>query len=241
MWSFGNRTGRLCLVIAGRKRVRLVIIAHVDAWGNTSRTGTRYRIDELYRHEEATRAALKAAQREWLERMRREIEGLPFEGNHESTYHPTTISGIDPSGRKAVRKPHVVHVLSRPAVDPLRQEQAMAERLRAGRAARPIPWPGKSTARRYGVRSDRGPGGDGHLPKTRGDRDAKRVWDERYRCFRMETQAAGFTWLLKSPHAEGPYLWVLGNPRRFAEPIFYRGKQGLFDVPEAMIADQPFV
>jgi len=33
------------------------------------------------------------------------------------------------------------------------------------------------------------------------------------------------------PFASGPYCWYLRNPRAFAEPVPYRGRQMLFDVP----------
>ena len=36
-----------------------------------------------------------------------------------------------------------------------------------------------------------------------------------------------------SPHRWG---WLLANPRRFAEPIPYRGAQGLFQVPDELVA-----
>jgi hypothetical protein len=44
-------------------------------------------------------------------------------------------------------------------------------------------------------------------------------------------------WLLGHPHAEGPYCWILEQPRRFATPIPYRGEQGLFEVPESVFED----
>lgn len=36
--------------------------------------------------------------------------------------------------------------------------------------------------------------------------------------------------------AEGPWCWVLANPRPFAEPIPYRGRQLLFEVPDEVLA-----
>ena len=39
-------------------------------------------------------------------------------------------------------------------------------------------------------------------------------------------------YLRDNPHTEGPYCFVLENPRRFSSPIPCRGMQGLFDVPE---------
>lgn len=38
--------------------------------------------------------------------------------------------------------------------------------------------------------------------------------------------------------ADGQWHWRLANPRGFAEPIPYRGQLGLFDVPDAIVADQ---
>lgn len=35
----------------------------------------------------------------------------------------------------------------------------------------------------------------------------------------------------------GPYCWVLEDVREFARPIRYRGAQGLFEVPDSVIAD----
>jgi hypothetical protein len=35
-----------------------------------------------------------------------------------------------------------------------------------------------------------------------------------------------------NPWASGPWCWVVENPRPFAEPIPYRGRQLLFDVPD---------
>ncbi|HEY1066885.1 MAG TPA: ASCH domain-containing protein [Pirellulales bacterium] len=47
-----------------------------------------------------------------------------------------------------------------------------------------------------------------------------------------------FAWLPDHAHAFGPICWVLQNPRRFAVPIPYRGAQGLFDVPDEIVAEQ---
>ena len=43
-------------------------------------------------------------------------------------------------------------------------------------------------------------------------------------------------WLASHPFTEGPVCWVLKNPRAFAEPIPFRGAQGLFDVPDEVVA-----
>ena len=42
-------------------------------------------------------------------------------------------------------------------------------------------------------------------------------------------------WLAFHRHAEGPFCWVLAECRKFAEPIPYRGMQGLFEVPKHLI------
>lgn len=36
-------------------------------------------------------------------------------------------------------------------------------------------------------------------------------------------------------HTEGPWCWVVASPRRLAEPIPYRGQQGLFGVPDKIM------
>ena len=43
-------------------------------------------------------------------------------------------------------------------------------------------------------------------------------------------------WLTSHEHAEGPHCLVLENIRRFVEPIPCRGMQGLFDVPDELVA-----
>ena len=42
-------------------------------------------------------------------------------------------------------------------------------------------------------------------------------------------------WLRLHCYLEGPVAWVLGRPLAFAEPIRYRGQQGLFDVTDAEV------
>jgi ASCH domain len=37
--------------------------------------------------------------------------------------------------------------------------------------------------------------------------------------------------------AFGPWCFVLANPRGFLRPIPYRGERGLFDVPDAIVAE----
>jgi hypothetical protein len=43
-------------------------------------------------------------------------------------------------------------------------------------------------------------------------------------------------WVKDHRHASGPCCLILGDARRFLEPIPYRGQVGLFEVPEAVIA-----
>lgn len=38
--------------------------------------------------------------------------------------------------------------------------------------------------------------------------------------------------------AHGPWCWVLENPRRFAEPVPYMGRLGLFDVVDPRVTEQ---
>lgn len=45
-------------------------------------------------------------------------------------------------------------------------------------------------------------------------------------------------WLAAHPYTEGPWCWVLKNPRAFAEPLSYRGAQSLFEVPDSLIANR---
>ncbi len=44
-------------------------------------------------------------------------------------------------------------------------------------------------------------------------------------------------WLLCHQHVSGPYCLVLLECRKFAKPIPYRGAQGLFDVPDEVVAE----
>lgn len=38
-----------------------------------------------------------------------------------------------------------------------------------------------------------------------------------------------------TPWAEGPWCWVLANPRPLADPVPFRGAQLLFDVPDHLL------
>lgn len=37
---------------------------------------------------------------------------------------------------------------------------------------------------------------------------------------------------------EGPVCWVLEGPQKLSRPVMYRGQQGVFRVPKALVADQ---
>lgn len=45
-------------------------------------------------------------------------------------------------------------------------------------------------------------------------------------------------WLAGHQHVEGPHCIVLTECRRFKEPIPYKGAQGLFNVPDDVVAEQ---
>lgn len=49
---------------------------------------------------------------------------------------------------------------------------------------------------------------------------------------------AKFAWVNGHPHAEGPVCWVLEDVQRFQRTIPYQGKQGFFDVPTDIVAEQ---
>jgi len=44
-----------------------------------------------------------------------------------------------------------------------------------------------------------------------------------------------FGLLVRHANATGPQCWIWDNVRRFAEPIPYVGRQGLFTVPVDMV------
>lgn len=52
-------------------------------------------------------------------------------------------------------------------------------------------------------------------------------------CVRLEI-------VIGQPFAEGPWCWILENVRRLAEPIPYKGEQGLFDVPDDIVQQFKF-
>jgi activating signal cointegrator 1 len=40
-------------------------------------------------------------------------------------------------------------------------------------------------------------------------------------------------------HANGPWCWVLEDVRRLPRPVPYRGAQGLWDIPQSVVAVDP--
>lgn len=48
-------------------------------------------------------------------------------------------------------------------------------------------------------------------------------------------------WLKRHVHVAGPYCWILRRPRRLGTPIPYRGQQGLFEIPDDVLADGAFL
>lgn len=52
--------------------------------------------------------------------------------------------------------------------------------------------------------------------------------------------AARYTWrqLDEHPHTEGPYCLVLADVKPLVNPVPYRGAQGLFEIPDALINAQ---
>lgn len=58
-------------------------------------------------------------------------------------------------------------------------------------------------------------------------------------CINIATISAGmwddkYPWLSKHPHANGTWCWILDNVRH-TKVVPYRGAQGLFDIPDAMV------
>lgn len=47
--------------------------------------------------------------------------------------------------------------------------------------------------------------------------------------------------LAGDPFVEGPWCWVLREPRVLAEPVMYRGQQNLFDVPSEVVGEGKFL
>lgn len=53
--------------------------------------------------------------------------------------------------------------------------------------------------------------------------------DQDYFISALERRYGDFSW--------GRFGWQLQNPRQFKEPISYSGRQGLFDVPDSVVAE----
>lgn len=60
--------------------------------------------------------------------------------------------------------------------------------------------------------------------------------DSSTRSFPLEV-VIRYPWIVRHVHAEGPFCIVLDNALRFATPIPFKGKQGLFNVDDAIVAD----
>lgn len=43
--------------------------------------------------------------------------------------------------------------------------------------------------------------------------------------------------VLRTPWTEGPWCWVLENPRPFAKPVPWSGSQGFFEVPDKTLPE----
>lgn len=61
-----------------------------------------------------------------------------------------------------------------------------------------------------------------------------------HRQFNDPTALRRYSWLFGHRHVEGPVCWILANPRKFVEPIPFRGAQGLFNVPESTLEGARF-
>lgn len=53
-----------------------------------------------------------------------------------------------------------------------------------------------------------------------------------------EWAKSAWPWLATHEHTEGPCCFVLSGCRRFSAPIPYRGAQGLFEIPDDVVAEQ---
>lgn len=45
-------------------------------------------------------------------------------------------------------------------------------------------------------------------------------------------------WIRRHVHATGTWCWILKDARKFAQPIKYRGQQGLYEVPDHVVSEQ---
>lgn len=62
-------------------------------------------------------------------------------------------------------------------------------------------------------------------------------------CLHIDTIRAGqhdkrLPWLRGHEHTGGPWCWLLGQRRAFPSPVAFQGSQGLFDIPESIVAEQ---
>lgn len=64
------------------------------------------------------------------------------------------------------------------------------------------------------------------------DLDARRTWKTGEKVDSLDT----WTEEMMGNFGPGRFGWVLRNPRRFAQPIPYRGAQGLFEIPAEVVA-----
>ena len=53
---------------------------------------------------------------------------------------------------------------------------------------------------------------------------------------RLDHLPPHLAWMAEHEHASGPWCFVLENVRRFVTPVEYRGAQGLFDIPDDVVA-----
>lgn len=52
----------------------------------------------------------------------------------------------------------------------------------------------------------------------------------------IQTQDLGeLNWLKQHQHANGPWCWIMINPRRMETPLPWKGAQGIFEVPDDVI------
>ncbi len=58
------------------------------------------------------------------------------------------------------------------------------------------------------------------------------VWSEAHH------NAPSWIWQHEHRAMSSRYWWLLGNVRKFKQPVIFRGAQGLFNVPDAAVASQ---
>jgi len=54
---------------------------------------------------------------------------------------------------------------------------------------------------------------------------------------RQAPETFPLAWLKHHIHATGPICWVLRHPRRILEPIPFKGQQGLYEIPDDVLAE----